>query len=514
MNGRRRARKGTEQRARRSFLLAAIATLATGTSGGAQQVVVRGAGRSAVGGMVSAAIAGPHALLRSDLGTVHLPRDSVFGTSVIVLGADATVASQVHGDVIVIGGDLYLHPGADIDGNAVAIGGGYYDSTVGRVRGSRLSFHRETFLVSDSAGLIVLDYRRLEAERVVPLLSLPGLFGFRIPTYDRVNGLSVPVGPAVTVAGGRLVAEPTATYRSDLGEVDPALDVAATLGQRVRIELSGRRTTLTNDAWIWSDLRNTISAFVGGRDARNYYRADRVDLSVTRPAQGGRVSFAPLLGVALEKGWSVGPEIGATSAPFSFFDRRDRVNGMLRPNPPVHDGRIGSGYGGGRLVYSEQDVDAELTLQAELPFRTVGERDFVQTTLDGRIEFPTFGDQSFRFDIHSVVTAGDSTPRQRFVYLGGSGTLPTFDLLEFEGDQLFFAESRYTVPIKAISLPLVGSPSVTLRHLIGSAGVDALPRFEQNLGVRVELFPARLDFFIDPRTRETHFSVSPALSPR
>jgi hypothetical protein len=452
--------------------------------------------------------------MRSDLGTVHLPRDSVFGTTLIILGADATVASQVHGDVIVIGGDLYLHPGADIDGNAVAIGGGYYDSTVGRVRGSRLSFPAETFDVSDSAGMIVLDYRRLEAERPVPLLALPGLFGLRIPTYDRVNGLSVPFGPAVTVAGGRLVVEPTATYRSDLGEVDPAVLVAATLGPRVRIELSARRTTLTNDAWIFSDLRNTISAFAAGRDARNYYRADRIDLAVRRSAHGGRLRFAPLLGVALEKGWSVGPGNGATSAPYSFFGRRDRVDGMLRLNPPIHDGRIGSGYGGGRLVYAEQDVDAALSLQAEVPFRTVGEREFVQSTLDARIEFPTFGDQSFRFDIHSVITAGDSTPRQRFAYLGGSGTLPTFDLLEFEGDQLFFAESRYTVPINAISLPFVGSPAVTLRHLIGSAGIDALPRFEQNLGLRLELFPLRLDFFIDPRTRETHFSVSPALSPR
>jgi hypothetical protein len=514
MTWRSRARVRPDPRLRRTLALALVAMLAAPSSATAQQIVVRGAGRSTVGRIVSKAIAAPHTVLRSDVGIVDLPRDSTFGTTVLILGSDATVASRVHGDVIVVGGDLTLHPGADIDGDAIAIGGGYYDSTLGRVRGSRLSFRDETFLVSDSAGLIVLDYKRLEGEPRIPLVGLPGLFGLRVPTYDRVNGLSVPFGPELTVAGGRLIAEPIATYRSDLGLLDPGLQASAALAPRLRTHFAARRTTLTNDAWIWSDLRNSISALLAGRDARNYYRADRIDVSLVRPSRGGRVAFVPELGAATERAWSVGPEVGASSAPFSFFERRDRVEGMLRPNPPVDHGRITSGYGGGRLVYSEQQVEAELSATTEVPFQTVGDRDFVQTTLDGRIAFPTFGAQRFQFDIHSVLTAGDSTPRQRFAYLGGSGTLPTFDPMQFGGDQLFFAESRYTVPITAIDLPFVGSPSVTLRHLIGSAGIASLPRFEQNLGVRLELFPARLDFFIDPRTRRTHFSVSPALSPR
>jgi hypothetical protein len=345
-------------------------------------------------------------------------------------------------------------------------------------------------------------------------VSLPGVFGIRLPTYDRVNGLSLPFGPAVTLFSGRFVMEPIGTYRSDLGLVDPMLAAEARLGGRIGAHLSAQRTTLTNDAWIWSDLRNSISALIVGRDARNYYRADRIDLALRRPGRGGRLSLEPELGVATERAWSVGPEAGATSAPYSFFDRRDRKDGMLRLNPAVDHGRISSGYGGGRLIYSEQQVEGELMLRAEVPFETVGSRDFVQTTVDGTIAFPTFGAQHFRFDIHSVLTAGDSTPRQRYAYLGGSGTLPTFDLLEFGGDHLFFAESRYTIPVPAITLPFVGSPSVTLRHLIGSAGVGSLPRFEQNLGLRLELFPARVDFFLDPRTGEKHFSLSPALSPR
>ena len=42
-----------------------------------------------------------------------------------------------------------------------------------------------------------------------------------------------------------------------------------------------------------------------------------------------------------------------------------------------------------------------------------------------------------------------------------------------------------TFPIQRISLPFVGSPVVTLRDMIGSAGVGTLPPLEQALGVRL-----------------------------
>jgi hypothetical protein len=95
--------------------------------------------------------------------------------------------------------------------------------------------------------------------------------------------------------------------------------------------------------------------------------------------------------------------------------------------------------------------------------------------------------------------------------LGGSGTLPTFDLLEFGGDQLLFFESRYSIPIERIEIPIVGSPVVMLRHMIGMAGIDSLPPFEQNLGVRLRVGPIRVDWTIEPVSRESKFSVGLSL---
>jgi hypothetical protein len=79
------------------------------------------------------------------------------------------------------------------------------------------------------------------------------------------------------------------------------------------------------------------------------------------------------------------------------------------------------------------------------------------------------------------------------------------------GDQLVFVESRYNVPIQRITIPFVGSPIVTLRHMIGAAGIDELPDLVQNLGLRLTLRPLRFDAVINPSAkgdeRKTKFSV-------
>jgi hypothetical protein len=127
------------------------------------------------------------------------------------------------------------------------------------------------------------------------------------------------------------------------------------------------------------------------------------------------------------------------------------------------------------------------------------------------VTFPAFRTHLFSFEAHSVYTFGDVPPPQRYAYLGGSGTLPTFDLLEFGGDRLVFLESRYAIPIERIQIPIVGPPVFILRHMIGMAGVDSLPDFEQNAGVRLVLGLIKLDWTIEPVSRETEFSVGLSL---
>ena len=102
-------------------------------------------------------------------------------------------------------------------------------------------------------------------------------------------------------------------------------------------------------------------------------------------------------------------------------------------------------------------------------------------------------------------------PPQRFGYLGGGGTLPTFDLLSLGGDHLLFVESLYHIPIDRIVIRYVGSPVFSLHHAMGSAGVGSLPRYEQNVGARLTVAAIRLDYVVNPRNKDSKFSVGLAL---
>jgi hypothetical protein len=118
---------------------------------------------------------------------------------------------------------------------------------------------------------------------------------------------------------------------------------------------------------------------------------------------------------------------------------------------------------------------------------------FVQLTLHGAIDFPTFGTQRLHVKAHGVATHGDSVPMARFAYLGGSGTLRTLDLLEQGGSALLYVENRYTIPLAAIVLPLGISPVLTLRDAFGAAGVGSLPGLQHEVGVGIGLSAVRLD---------------------
>ena len=440
-------------------------------------------------------------------GRTALPRDSSFGTTVVVVGGSATVASRVAGDVIVVGGDLFLHPGADIGGDAVAIGGCVYNSTLATVRGDRRCYRDVTYAADRAPdGTITLAYRALRPDED-PWFALPGVYGFQPPAYDRVNGLSLAWGPTLALDAGRWELDPRATYRSDLGAVDPSAALRVRLGRGFTAVASGARGSYTNDAWIRSDLVNAIGALAFGTDTRNYYRADRVEGRLARIVELGVGTVELFTAARGEVARSVNPDSTSRSAPFSFFARRDREEGMLRPNPRVTDGRINSALGGVAGEFERDGVASVASLVVEVPFAASANRRFVQATVDAATSFLAFGRHSVQAGVHAVATRGDPTPLQRFAYLGGSGTLPTAPLLATGGDALLFVDGLYLVPLDRLQFPLVGAPAVGVRYAAGSVGVRELPRVTQNVGVRLELSRARVDVLVDPATRETNISV-------
>jgi hypothetical protein len=494
------------RRAAAVAVLLAVALLLPAAAHAQGEVRVRDIGPGRAGRIVRDALASPHVLVRGDSAAIiAFPRDTVYPTTIIVLGASATVASTVHGDVIVVGGDLWMHPGAVIDGRAIAIGGGAYNSTLAVVHGGLLSFRDLTFEPTIADGVTYLDYRELGGARP-RRFGLGGIYGLGLPDYTRVDGLALPFSVRYEQDEPALTVEPSLTWRTHLGEIDPYLEAEYFPSRRTRLQLEGGRSTRTNDAWIRSDPLNSVMTLAIGRDTRNYYRADHARLVLARVWEGASSETEPFVGAMIERAWSVGPTETSASAPWSLVNRRDSVEGMLRPNPPVERGRIASGILGASGEWESGGVQGRWWARGEIPVTTPDDSRWQQLTLDAEAGFQTFGTHRLDLALHTVTTFGDVAPPQRFAYLGGSGTLPTFDLLTFGGDQLLFAEGRYTVPIDGVVIRFLGSPRVVLRYMIGSAGVDELPSLEQNIGLRLALGLFKVDWTIEPIDRDTEFS--------
>ena len=487
----------------------ALVLLLCASAARAQDIVVRtGVGRNSAE-FVREAVSQPHVIVRGT-GRLDLPRDSTITSTLIVIGRPTYLASKVQGNVIVIGGDLFLRPGVDVAGHAVAIGGTVAPTTLGRVGGRIESYRDDVYDVSQGPTSTVLDLRPTDTADPMPLVQTNGIYGLMIPTYERVDGLSLPIGALVTLAGGGAVLEPTVTYRSRLGAWDPSVTAKVNEGGAVHFAGRAGYFTRTNDAWIYSDLVNSATSFFAGIDTRNYFRSKTADGRVFAAIARPGLTLEPFIGGRYE---SVSP-ITAAGNVFSFKGRKDTEK-MARLNPPVEAGTIGSGLLGAQLHDTMGVVTSRLRLEAEQSFTTVsGTGSFTQFTFDGRVGFPTFGAQSLRFRAHGVGTIGDSVSRARYAYLGGSGTLPVVDLLELGGTDLLFVETRYLIPLPGVVLPLVGSPILTLSHFLGSAGVGSLPSLEQEIGAGIGLSALHFDFTTDAGGSRGHkFSVGITLGP-
>ena len=361
-------------------------------------------------------------------------------------------------------------------------------------------------------------------------ISLPLGIGLRVPSYDRVDGLSLPWGPEISFANEHVRIDPTVTYRSHIGKLDPFVTANVRTTKGFLLDVAGGRGTFTNDDWIRSDLINSLAALAVGSDARNYFRADRGWAIASVEIGRSSITITPGLGARFENDWSTGVNLAHTNAPWSMFGKTNRLK-MRRPNPLIDEGHFASGLGRLLAEYESGGVKGsfagliEHAFHVPPPERFVlsaigshvsissgglsepeGFGNFTQLTLHGAVGFPTFRTQRFDFRGHVVLTPGDPAPRQRYAYLGGAGTLATVDLLALGGDKLFFAEGEYSIPIESIQIPVAGNPIVSLRYAAGAAGVGELPDFIQNVGVGLGVKFIKVEYHIDPNYKETGFT--------
>lgn len=435
-----------------------------------------------------------------------LTRDTILPASfrapgdLLVIGADVRLEGTVEGDAVVVRGRLFLRPRSRVGGAAVAVDGGLYPSAHAVVDAVLESSPSASVLAEGDGEAYTLGYTEYAPD---PRFRLPGLFGLAIPTYDRVNGLTVGWGSAWTPMGEDGVRVGGAV-RWHTARTAPSGEVFVSLPLRPDLAVHARaaRETRTNERWIRGDLMSSLAALTTGNDPRNYYESDVVELSLTRvlvdPPIAGELSVVPRATASVSRDRSL-----RVRNPWSLFGELDREN------PDIEPGVLASVSGGavvrwkGRTTAFTGDVSIEQALPA------VGDFDFTRWELSGGWQMQALYGHTISVSGIGRGTLAGSAPPQRWSIVGGGETLPTLDTGERRGEHLAFVRSRYAIPVPRLQLPLIGPPSVALAHAVGSAwGPEESPGpWVQNVGAGVDLRFLSVTVWVDPAGR-----LEPALT--
>lgn len=428
-----------------------------------------------------------------------IPAESQIQGDLVIVGSDVRLAGAVQGSVVVLEGSLFLRPGSRVVGSVISARGAYLSSTRAEVG--------DTLSVPAEIGVEVVREGDVYTVRFVPppprpILEREGIFGFAVPSYDRVNGVTLGFGLRRVFVSDTLSASvgATATYHTARKSPGGRVELLAPLGERHYVAVRAARETQTVDAWIRGNLANSAAALFLRSDIRNYFESDYVALRAWRAAPQSLDEGTSFLAPHLELRASRDRSLRARNV-WTVLQRDE----PWRENPDVFEGTLTSllpGFGAGwRGITAEFASDVTLEWAFPSPVgRSWGERQFLQLVGDGQWQMLALGSHTLAVRSHLMKTLSQHPPPQRWGLLGGTGTLPTLDDGALRGDNLVFVESTYGVPLQAITAPVIGSPTVVLRHAIGSAwlsGEEGGP-WTQNLaaGLQFNLFNALV--YVDP----------------
>jgi hypothetical protein len=423
-----------------------------------------------------------HALLERDslvviaTDTVLTRTDTIVGT-VLVLGATARIDGVIAGDLVLIDGNVFLRPTARVLGRVHNIGGGLYPSELAVVEGGIRSEPNAPYEVErlEDGTLLI----RGTTDRSAVLLE--GLYGFSVPTYDRVDGVTVSFGAGLLLPRIAL-AEPVLRVRADYRSRREKFTGGAELGvtrSRTSFVAGVERTTLTNDRWLKNDIVNSISFLVLGDDYRDYYHADRAYAELRRFLARGNATVSAFLRGQIEDARSL-----SAGDPWT-------VRGTPRPENVLVEGeRTTSALAGFDVEWSHPLHVMTADVAVELARRVLdGEHAFARFAIDGEWAMAALRDQTLELSFHfrGPLPGSSRAPTQRWTLLGGPGTLYTFDIAHFRGDRLAFLHTIYVIPLpRRLGMRVLGVPALDLIHSVGMAWTEGIaPGFEQNVGLRL-----------------------------
>jgi hypothetical protein len=470
----------------RPVTIATVAMLVFASGALAQRVELRGRGDVDTDIFLRRLIdSGAYVLITRDTLLSH--SDTIPGTA-LVAGSTVRIDGVITGDLVIVDANVFLRPGARVLGAVRNIAGGLYASELATVQHGTHSRPNAAYVVRElEDGTVVLQGLTHRS-----VLVTDGLFGLRAPTYDRVDGLSVGLGAGYLLPRlGRVepVLRGRVEYRSQRGVLTGGAGLELERG-RSTVAAGVERTTMTNERWIQSDWVNTATYLLAANDRRDYYEADRGFVELQRVLEEG-----PRTTTALLRGQVEDARTLHAGTPWTLFGtpREDNIE--------VADGRIAS-------------VTAAAVMEWRLPLHVIrvhgsveaaggvldGEHSFNAYVADMKWAMSTFRDHtlSLRGHAQGPLPGTRSLPPQRWSFVGGTGTLPTFGIAEFRGDRVALLETRYSVPTP-LRVRFAGAPDVELLHIVGMAWTaDDTQSLEQNVGAGLRFSLLSVRAIVDP----------------
>lgn len=425
---------------------------------------------------------------------------------VALLGGRLVIAGRIQGSVVVINGDLAFEPGSAVAGDVFIVGGRVEGLDLTAI-GGRFQRHPTPLRYRQHAdGTIDIAppaRDALSAGRDFPFGRTDLLVAAR-NGYNRAEGLPIQFGPRFrfgdsnpTYLDGFLI------FRTATG-LDPiAVD---RLGYAVRLEQAiGGRNTLRLGGRLYSevlpiesvglsDRENSFATFFLRDDHRDAWEVDGWSAYVRWAPPGGATDLT--LEFADEHHRSVAP-----ADTWTLFGDDE-----WRPNPVVAEGELRTvrvrlthdtrneeaDPSAGWLVRAavEQGAGGDLATPIGVTgvgpgiFQTQDQDDFTTGTLDFRryARLAPYAQIAFRFYAAGSIDGG-ALPPQRQRTLGGVGSLPAYDLFQFD-----CAARAERVELRDRPFfPHYGCDRAVLLQIEYQAGFPFIRRLGRSLGLAIDL---------------------------
>jgi hypothetical protein len=415
-----------------------LGLVATASSAVAQQPVIKVDPEipTAIRERIDATLSGIDPVSIAD--SVFVPRGLARESAIVQVGGTVILEGRVTGDVTAIDSQVYVRPGAVVEGRLTVFAGTFSGTTLATIRdGEEWVRDAPLEVVTDLDGNLRIAY--VKPQRPFPI-EPKGFLGFVPHNYTGVNGLafSLAVGlrqrpewPRTRLSGGPVLR----TARSDVGW---DVELARELSEGAEIGVRTYSITDTSQRWHRSDLGNSLRSLFLADDDRLYFE---------REGYEAWASMSPSPKVRLGVRWRDDDFDSLESEnPFAFFGGDED----WRINPPITPGE-GRALGT-RLTFDARNSSRFATrgVYADVQYDHWGfggdfEFDWAQAEARGYL--PTNGESfaAMRVVAGGRLGGGDSLEPQFLYSLGGRRTVVGTSAIseQLTGDRMLIANVRY-----------------------------------------------------------------------